>query len=351
MKFLVVGPGLIGSKHAKLIFENERLELAALVSPNRTKHENLAKEYNVPLFTDLTLALDAMEYDGVVVSSPNELHYEQAKLCMEREVPVLVEKPLTSCLKEAKALVEISEQTSVPLLVGDHRLYNPLLYTARKFIHSNKFGRIVSYLGSAQFYKPASYFEAGPWRTKLGGGPILINLIHEIGIMRVLCGEIVRVSAFASSEIRGFEVEDTVSINLEFSNGALGTFMLSDTAVSNKSWEMTTGENHAYPHYPKEWTYHIAGTKASLDFPNMKIRMYDDAFEPSWWRPFYDDELKVVHEDPLEIQLNHFADVIQGAAEAISTARNGYMNMLVVEAVKRSIDEERFVHMDELISN
>jgi len=348
MKFLVVGPGLIGSKHAKLISENERLELAALVSPSSTKHENLVKEYNVPIFENLTLALNAMVYDGVVISSPNELHYEHAKICMERGVPVLVEKPLTSCLIEAKELVNISEKASVPLLVGDHRLYNPLLHSAKKFIQSNNFGKIVSYLGSAQFFKPASYFEAGPWRAKIGGGPILINLIHEIGIMRVLCGEIVRVSAFASNKTRAFEVEDTVSINVEFINGALGTFILSDTAVSNKSWEMTTGENHAYPHYPLEWAYHIAGTKASLDFPNMKIRMYDDAFEPSWWRPFYDDELKVVRENPLEVQLNHFADVIMGKMEAISTARNGFMNMLVVEAVKRSIIERRFVSIDEI---
>lgn len=348
MKVLLVGPGLIGVKHAKLIHENENMTLSAIVSPNKEKHADLMEEYQIPFYDSLIDALDTQEFDAVVISSPNELHYEHAKLCMLKGLPVLVEKPLTSCLIEAKKLVELSKETAIPLLVADHRLYNPLLYTAKRFIQSPKFGNVVSYMGSAQFYKPASYFKVGPWRAKIGGGPILINLIHEIGVMRVLCGEIDKVFAFSSNKIRGFEVEDTVSISLEFKNGALGTFMLSDTAVSNKSWEMTTGENHAYPHYPKEWTYHIAGTKASLDFPKMKFRMYDDAFEASWWRPFYDDELKVEHENPLEIQLQHFYDVVTKGIEITSSAENGYRNMLVVEAVKRSIIEKRPVLIEEI---
>ena len=109
---------------------------------------------------------------------------------------------------------------------------------------------------------------------KKGWGPILINLIHEIGLLRHFCGEIENVFALAGRKIRNFEVEDTVTIALEFFDGALGNFLLSDTAASSKSWEMTSGENWTYPHFPEEYCYHFAGTNGSLDFPSMRARYY-----------------------------------------------------------------------------
>ena len=85
-------------------------------------------------------------------------------------------------------------------------------------------------------------------------------MIHEVHNLRMLCGEIVAVQAFASKPTRGFPVEDTVAINLRFASGALGTFMLSDTAACARSWEQTSQENKAYPSYDDEDCYVIAGT-------------------------------------------------------------------------------------------
>jgi predicted dehydrogenase len=191
-------------------------------------------------------------------------------------------------------------------------------------------------MGSAQFCKPNHYFKDGPWRREPGGGPILINLIHEIGNLRSLCGEITAVQAISSSSVRRFPVEDTVVINLAFASGALGTFVLSDTAATAKSWEQTSRENPAYPTYADEDCYAIAGTIGSLAIPTMRLKYYGPDTEPSWWTPFHEEVLEIHREDPLTRQLDQFLQVISGQCKPLVTATDGLRNLMVTEAVRRS---------------
>jgi predicted dehydrogenase len=193
-------------------------------------------------------------------------------------------------------------------------------------------------MGSAQFYKPHDYFLDGPWRTKTasGGGPILINLIHEIGNLRMLVGEIEAVQAIGSSKQRGFEVEDSVAINLLFESGALGVFLLSDTAAAANSWELTSGENPAYPNYPNDDCYLIAGTQGSLTVPSMRLRYFPEGIEASWLKPFQEETLQLHRADPLVRQLEHYIGVIRDEVPPLVSALDGYKNLLVTEAIKES---------------
>ena len=333
---LLSGPGLIGKKHAALISDRPDLDLSVVVAPLSERNAEFARAHGARHYQDVETALDREKIDAAVISAPNEFHHEQAIACLDRGVPALVEKPLTDDIGQARDLVEASDRTGLPVLVGHHRTYSPLLRLARTFIASDDFGDLVCVQGSALFYKPADYFEAGPWRTRKGGGPILINLIHEIGIMRYLCGEIASVSARVSHAKRGFEVEDSAAVLLTFESGAVGTFLLSDTAASSKSWEMTAGENPAYPYFPDQNCYHFAGDNGSLDFPSMRVRTYSGTPDRSWWHGFSEKRLTVAHEDPLALQLDHFVDVVRGDAAPAVSARDGYTNMLVQEAIVRA---------------
>src|SRR5207248_4833431 len=97
-------------------------------------------------------------------------------------------------------LVEAAERAQVKLLVGHHRIHSPILQKAVQIVRSGVLGSMVAVIGSAVFYKPRDYYEgANAWRREPGGGPILLNLIHEIGNLRAIVGEIVAVQAFASN--------------------------------------------------------------------------------------------------------------------------------------------------------
>ena len=345
-RIILSGPGLIGKIHAKIIHDNNACELAGIVGPDSKQNRNCAEEFDVPFYSDFEVALNALETDGVVISTPNRHHYSQAVTCVKRGIPVLVEKPVAATTKEAAALANLADELDVPILVGHHRTYSPLLKKALEFINSKDFGHPVTLQGSALFFKPDQYFAVAPWRTLDGGGPILINMIHEIGVMRTLYGEIVAVQAISSNSVRRFDVEDTVAISLIFNNGALGTFILSDTASSSKSWEMTSGENPAYPHFKDEACYHLSGTNGSLDFPSMQTKTYETSTDRSWWKPLITGRLNVERRDPLQIQMNHFVDVILNNVKPLVSARDGYINMVVVDAIQQSSKMGRLIEIN-----
>ena len=93
--------------------------------------------------------------------------------CIGQDVPVLVEKPVTDNIDHALRLADRAENLQIPVLVGHHRTYSPLLDAANVFLKSPRFGQLVAVQGAALFYKPAKYFKEGAWRTKKGGGPSL----------------------------------------------------------------------------------------------------------------------------------------------------------------------------------
>ena len=347
LRIAVVGVGLGGQIHIKRIKNSREVILDSIVAPNRSANIEIAAKEGVPFFHTISECIERNKPDGIIIASPNQVHAEQTRVCIEAEIPVLLEKPITSNLDEGRELCDLIEKSNAKILVGHHRAHNPILKVASNAIHAGRLGRLVSVVGSAQFYKPDHYFEDGPWRKFPGGGPILINMIHEIDNLRRLVGEISQVQAITSNSTRGFAVEDTAVINIVFKNGALGTFTLSDTAATARSWEQTTKENPGYPSYPEEDCYFISGTKGSLAIPTMKLKYYADGTTPSWWTPFAEDVLQFSRVDPIELQLSHFTDVINGLCLPLVTAWDAYRNLLIIEAIKESARKRSIIDVVE----
>ncbi len=343
LSIAIVGVGLIGQAHIAAALACPGITLAALVDPASSAQDQ-AKLMNVAWFASLDdlLAMQRPHQkphqrpQGIVLATPNALHEPQALQCITAGVPILLEKPMAPTVKEAQRIVDWAEQKGTPVLIGHHRAHSPIMQTACEAVQSGKLGRIVAVQGSATFYKPDVYFEQGQWRRQKGGGPILINMIHEVHNLRMLCGEIKAVQAMQSHAVRGFAVEDTVAISFQFESGALGTFMLSDTAASAKSWEQTSQENIAYPSYADEDCYTVSGTQGTLSIPTMRMKSYAGVEDRSWWKPFQVSQLQLDRGDPIQLQMAHFAQVIRGECAPRVSARDGLQNLRVIEAILKA---------------
>ena len=345
LRIAVIGAGLIGKVHIAQIEANPGCQLAAIADPTDAG-KAFAEARKIPWFASLDELLAAGQADGIILATPNNLHSMQTQQCIASGVPTLIEKPVAHTLEEGQRLLAIAEASKVPLMVGHHRAHSPIMTKAREAIDSGALGDLVAVSGSAMFYKPADYFDAGPWRTQPGGGPILINMVHEIGNLRYLCGEITAVQAIASNKRRGYAVEDTVGILLRFENAVIGTFILSDTAASACSWEQTAQENKLYTTYPDEDCYHIAGTMGSLSVPTMRLKRFNHEATRSWYEPMENQTIALEREDPLTVQLQHFCQVIRGEVSPLVSVRDGLQNLRVTEAILEAAKSEKVVRLD-----
>ena len=334
-RIAVAGTGYIGQAHMAAAQQSGTVVLSAVVDPAPAAAA-LAARAGVPLYTSLDALLAARCCDAIVLATPNALHVPQALQCMSAGLPVLLEKPIAPTVAQAQQLVAAVESKKAKLLMGHHRAHSPIMAKAREVVQSGKLGRLVCVMGSALFFKPDHYFDDGPWRRELGAGPILLNMIHEVHNLHMLCGDIAAVQAFASNAVRGFAVEDTVAMNLRFASGALGTFMLSDTAASARSWEQTSQENTAYPSYDDEDCYVISGTSGSLSVPTMRLKTYGHREDRSWWKPFEQSTVAMVRDDPIKLQMEHFGQVARGQATPLVSALDGLNNLRITEAIMQS---------------
>lgn len=340
----VAGAGYIGQAHVEVVRSSPSCTLSAIVDP-APGAAALAAAAGVPHYASLEQLISKDPPDGIVLATPNQLHVEHALCCIEAGLPMLLEKPLAPTFAEGERLVQMAERSGAKVLIGHHRAHSPIMAKAREVVGSGQLGRLVSVTGSATFLKPDHYYDDAPWRREPGAGPILLNMIHEVHNLRMLCGEIVAVQAMASHAVRGFPVEDTVAISLRFASGALGTFMLSDTAASARSWEQTSQENKAYPSYDDEDCYVISGTNGSLSVPTMRLKTYPRPEDRSWWKPFEQGVVGMVRDDPIKRQMEHFGAVVRGETQPLVSARDGLANLRVTEAIVQAATSGRTVEL------
>lgn len=325
----VIGAGLIGRKHLKKIAGHPDFELAGIADINAA--QAAAENPGARVFAGYHEMLDKARPDAVIIALPNQLHVECGVACARRGIHILVEKPVADALAPANILVAEIGKAGIQSLVGHHRRHHRQVGALRALLREDRIGALAGVSAIWSACKPDAYFEAAPWRRCAWGGPVLINLIHEIDFLRFCVGEIVAISAMVSNRRRGFPVEDTAGVLIEFENGALGTFFISDNAVSPWTTEQGVGESPEFP-FSGENSYRFMGSLGALEFPNLVHWAQPDGIR-NWNEPVLARKIHAPSIDPYAAQLDHFRDVIRGVTPSLQPVEDGTRTLIATLAV------------------
>lgn len=323
----VVGAGFMGRQHIDFVRGMRGAALVAVADPADT-----GRDLDCPTFPAAAAMLDAEQLDAVIIANPNPLHVDTAIECLEAGVAVLLEKPVAVEYAESLRLVEAVARLDGRLLVGHHRRHHPAVERARTAIREGEVGQVVAVSGLWSARKDDSYFSEMPWHTRHGAGVTLINVVHDLDLLRHLIGEVAEIQALQSSHARGLEVEDTVSLNLRFESGAMGSFLASDAGVSPWGWDQATEETLAFPFLPDGMAYQVVGTHGALSIPNLAKYAYDPSVSADWHSPLSRTYLPVMPRGSFQAQLDHFLDVVRGEAEPLVSAEDASRTLALIEA-------------------
>ena len=329
VRLALIGVGSIGRRHLDLMAAEPACRLAAVVDPVSS-----LDGIEVPCYRSHTEMLEREGPLGVIIAAPTQLHASIGLDCVKRGVPALIEKPFTDTVASGRDLVEAADAANVPIAVGHHRRFDPAVRAAHEILHSGEVGRLVGISGIWAARKPDSYYEV-EWRRKPGGGPVLINLIHDIDMLRYCCGEVESVYAETSTTGRGLEVEDSGAVILRFASGARATISFADNAPSPWGWERATADNPQTPTSGQN-CYRFYGTQGSFEFPNIALWRNEPGGEPSWLRSIRSDKRELPPRAALRDQLASCCRVVRGEEQPAVSARDGLATLAATTAVLES---------------
>ena len=170
----------------------------------------------------------------------------------------------------------------------------------------------------------------------------MINLTHEIDMLRYLCGEIDEVFAYSGNVVENMGKEDAAAIALRFRSGVLGVFAASDRVVSPWAREFSTGEQVICPASGQSYLQFF-GTEASLEFPNL-AHWRPGGNAGDWTKPIHPKPIAIAYENPFVRQIEHFAEVALGRAgprvTVADAARTVEVALAVLEAAESGVAQK-----------
>ncbi|PWL34128.1 Gfo/Idh/MocA family oxidoreductase [Marivita sp. XM-24bin2] len=304
----IIGAGSIGQRHIGVAQDSPAVDVVAIVEPDETRRGDLAQR-GLPMVAHLEAV--PPETRAAIIATPTPDHWQITMDCLDQGWAVLVEKPTAHTVDAAQSLVDAATARGLPFFTGHHRRCHPFTIAARD--HLRDIGDLVGVQGLWSLRKHASYYNA-EWRRKPGAGPLMTNLSHEVDLLRfLLTDDITEVTTLLSSARRGFEIEDTAAVALRFSDGALGSILISDAGASPWSFESGSYENPAIAGSGEDYL-RFTGTEGALSFPSLTRWGPSDADEIEWSKPLQRHApVPFARIDPILEQLTRFARVADGA--------------------------------------
>ncbi|MDD5710906.1 MAG: Gfo/Idh/MocA family oxidoreductase [Candidatus Colwellbacteria bacterium] len=233
LKIAIVGFGKRGKTHFRNYQSFPHVEIAAVCDSN----EELLRGVGVPICSDYKRTINDYDIDGVSICVPTKFHYDIARYCLMKDKHVLVEKPVTINVKEAKVLQELSVKRGVVCMAGYSLRFDRNIEKIKDILENGEIGNVIAVRGrQAHNWGGKQPFDWHINKKISGGGTIIDNGSHYFDLLDDLFGPIVEINAVASNGGLHSPVEDTSIISLRFANGLIGSI--------ETSWADARGRNN-----------------------------------------------------------------------------------------------------------
>ncbi|HEV3161756.1 MAG TPA: Gfo/Idh/MocA family oxidoreductase [Xanthobacteraceae bacterium] len=203
----VIGVGVMGSNHARVLAELPGVKLVGVADPDRKRCDQVARSLGCASFSD---AGDLMRrgVDAVTIAAPTHLHREIAIDCAGRGIHVMVEKPIASTVEESRAIVAAARRAGVTLMVGHVERFNPAVQSIKRAIKDQNILSIA-------------ITRVGPFPPRMSNVGVVIDLaVHDIDLIRWFTdSEIVEIQPQTSSAVA--EREDIALLQFRTASGVL----------------------------------------------------------------------------------------------------------------------------------
>jgi UDP-N-acetyl-2-amino-2-deoxyglucuronate dehydrogenase len=226
LRFALVGAGVIGQHHARVIFELEDAELAVVVDRTEARARKLADSYGAVAMVNLEDALARSDVDVVAICTPSGIHAEQAAAALEAGKHVIVEKPVDVSLEAARRLADAEARSSgLATVISQHR-FDPSSLAVHEAVSAGSLGVVTSGVATVSWWRSQAYYDSGGWRGTWdldGGGSLMNQSIHTVDLLVWMLGRPVEVNGCTARLAHThIEVEDTAVATVRFDSGALG---------------------------------------------------------------------------------------------------------------------------------
>jgi predicted dehydrogenase len=232
----IIGMGNMGKFHADYLLAGKvkRAELTAVCSTSPSK---LEKYKALKIFDDAGQLIRSGAVDAVVIATPHPQHPAQAIAAFEAGLHVMVEKPIASHKADAERLIAAARKNRKLVFAAMFQFRTePRYLKIQKLIQGGELGEIVRINWIiTDWFRTEAYYASGGWRATWkgeGGGVLLNQCLHQLDTLQWLVGMPARVRGFCQiGRYHDIEVEDNVTIVLEWPNRASGVFVSSTGEV------------------------------------------------------------------------------------------------------------------------
>jgi len=286
LNLAIIGIGHLGSKHLKVYSELvHKINIVGVCDPKARRTKKLANHYKVPFFKSHLELLDKV--DAVSICVPTSEHFAVAKDFLSNNIHTLIEKPITTTVKQANELIEIAEKKNLKLQVGHVERFNSAFVSVQKLAKKPVFIEIHR-------------LNRFPHRS-LDIGVVMDLMIHDLDIVMGL-----NKSALKSIEAVGVKVlthyEDISNARITFDNGCV-----CNLTASRISDEIT-----------RKIRIFTKNSYISLDYVKQEAFIYK-----KFGKIITKHALPIEKEEPLKQELDHFIECIQKDKEPIVSGKVG----------------------------